>query len=81
MGVQRAEGDAWRKSSACSEANNCVEVRVYRDQVQVRDSKEPSGASLSFTVEEWEAFLSGVALGDFGVERIGQRAVFSVHHN
>lgn len=80
MGDQPTEGAVWRKSSACSETNNCVEVRVHHDRVQVRDSKEPRGALLSFTVEEWESFLSGVALGEFGIERIGQHVVFSAEH-
>lgn len=76
MGVQEVAGtSAWRKSSVCSEANNCVEVRFHGDRVQLRDSKEPHGALLSFTVEEWEAFLSGVALGEFGIEGIVRRAV------
>lgn len=74
MGVQHVEGAAWRRSSACSEANNCVEVRVYHDRVQLRSSREPRGALLSFTVEEWEAFLSGAVLGEFGIEQFAQRA-------
>jgi hypothetical protein len=34
--------------------------------IRVRDSKHTSGAVLSFTQAEWEAFVSGVRNGEFG---------------
>jgi len=54
----------WKKSSR-SGAGGCVEVRRTRYGVQVRDSKNPDGAVLDFTDREWDAFLGGVALGEF----------------
>jgi Domain of unknown function (DUF397) len=33
--------------------------------VQVRDSKDPSGAVLTFNRREWDAFLLGVRNGEF----------------
>jgi Domain of unknown function (DUF397) len=31
----------------------------------VRDSKNPTGAHLTFTATEWSAFTAGVRAGDF----------------
>jgi hypothetical protein len=35
------------------------------DQYLVRDSKNPDAAALSFTREEWDAFVQGVSAGEF----------------
>lgn len=56
----------WKKSSA-STTGDCVEVRRIHRGIQVRDSKNPGGAVLEFTEEEWIAFLKGVALGEFHI--------------
>ena len=56
----------WKKSST-SDGNGCVEVRRTRFGVQVRDSKDRGGAVLTFTEREWNAFLEGVALGEFHI--------------
>ena len=55
---------AWRKSSRCGNAT-CVEVAKVSDQYLIRDSKNPSAAALSFTEEEWNAFVAGVTAGEF----------------
>ena len=62
--------EVWRKSSRstyngnCVEYNgNCVEVGDGHGgcgMVHVRDSKNPSGPSLSFSPDEWAAFLGEV---------------------
>jgi hypothetical protein len=57
---------SWKKSSL-SGGTDCVEVRRTRLGVQVRHSKNPSGAVLTFTDAEWIAFLRGVALGEFRI--------------
>ncbi len=54
----------WRKSKASAEVN-CVEVALTPDRVLVRDSKDPAGGALSFTPQEWTAFLTGVRGGEF----------------
>lgn len=54
----------WRKSSL-SGMNGCVEVAFEDRKVLVRDSKDPKGPSLSFTRQEWEAFVGGVRHGEF----------------
>jgi hypothetical protein len=54
----------WRKSTA-SGGGNCVEVAFTEDAVHVRTSRQPSGPSLSFTISEWSAFLTGARNGEF----------------
>jgi len=54
----------WRKSSA-SGTNGCVEVAFHDGRVTVRDSKDPTGAALEFSLVEWERFLVGVRNGEF----------------
>lgn len=44
---------------------DCVEVAVAGTQVQVRDSKDPGGPVLTFSLDEWRAFLAGAAAGEF----------------
>ena len=61
---------AWRKSRA-SGSGNCVEVAAVGRMIYVRDSKiAPSGSVLAFTEAEWDAFLSGVRAGEFGVDSL-----------
>jgi len=56
----------WRKSSRSGGNNGaCVEVRRHGQEVQVRDSKDPTGPVLRFTREEWAAFLGGAKDGEF----------------
>jgi hypothetical protein len=54
----------WQKSGR-SGSNGCVEVAFIEDEVAVRDSKHKGGPVLVFTPMEWEAFLGGVADGQF----------------
>lgn len=41
------------------------------DSVLVRDTKNRSGGMLSFTIAEWEAFVTGVSRGEFSPARLG----------
>jgi len=54
----------WRKSKRCGNAA-CVEVARVEDGYLVRDSKNPTGAVLSFTEQEWTTFVEGVEAGEF----------------
>ena len=54
----------WHKSTRCG-SNACVEVAKVNDEYLVRDSKTPEVAPLSFTTDEWTAFVEGVAAGEF----------------
>lgn len=50
---------AWRKSSYTGDNGNCVEVG-WPEQigVAVRDSKHPTGPTLTFATPDWRAFLA-----------------------
>jgi hypothetical protein len=58
----------WEKSSH-SGSNGCVEVAFVNGQIAVRDSKDKDGAVLHFSQREWDAFLSGIADGQFRAPR------------
>jgi hypothetical protein len=59
----------WKKSSrSMAGDNNCVEVALAPDSnslVAVRNSRDPEGGILYFTLDEWRAFASGVKDGEF----------------
>jgi len=54
----------WRRSSFCY-SGECVEVAVRDGMVLVRDSKEPHVGPLSYTPQEFKAFVRGVVAGEF----------------
>jgi hypothetical protein len=60
--------DGWRKSSLSAAAGECVEfARSTTGEVLLRDSKDPSGPTLTFTPAEWRAFIGGVCNAEFEV--------------
>jgi hypothetical protein len=52
----------WWKSSKSS-SSSCVEVATDGDQVRVRDSKDPSGAVLTFDRAAFKDFITQVCDG------------------
>ena len=59
--------DQFRWSSFCDNGE-CVEVAVADDDSTiVRDGKDPDGPRLTFSVDEWTAFLQGAKAGEFDV--------------
>ena len=54
----------WIKSSTSFANGNCVEVARVGDTIAVRHSAHPETV-LTFTLDEWTAFLEGTALGEF----------------
>jgi len=54
----------WRRASKCG-TNTCVEVARLEGRYLVRDSKDPGAATLSFSPEEWEAFVTAVKNDEF----------------
>ncbi|WP_458086508.1 DUF397 domain-containing protein [Streptomyces malaysiensis] len=58
---------AWFKSSRSNGQSACVEVAFLKSGiVAARDSKADDGPVLVFTAQEWTAFVSGAANGEFG---------------
>lgn len=57
----------FRTSSFCG-TNACVEFATTSEQVLIRDGKDNGkGSTLTFTKDEWTAFLAGARNGEFDV--------------
>ncbi|MFI0417736.1 DUF397 domain-containing protein [Spongiactinospora sp. 9N601] len=56
---------AWRKSTRSSDSGDaCVEVATnLPGLVAMRDSKDPTGPTLTFTPAEWTTFLNEISNG------------------
>lgn len=53
-----------------SDVDHCVEVGFCdceEQSIHVRDSKNPTGPVLRFTLDEWRAFVGGAQDGEFDV--------------
>jgi hypothetical protein len=55
----------WVKASKSDATGNCVELRRDAGRVQVRDSKNPDGAVLTFPPTGLAAWLAGAKCGEF----------------
>ncbi|MEU2032419.1 DUF397 domain-containing protein [Nocardia amamiensis] len=56
----------WFKSTHSGASQDCVEVAFLDGGViGIRDSKNPTGPALVFTLGEWGAFTAGIADGEF----------------
>ena len=66
MLVVQDDSVRWQKSSFSYSNGECVEVAAFADgTIGVRDSKDPRGPVLKFTLGEMRAFLRGVGAGEF----------------
>jgi hypothetical protein len=61
--VKVGETLRWHKANASGLAG-CVEL-ARQAIILIRDSKDPDGPVLAYTVEEWAAFLDGAKKGEF----------------
>jgi hypothetical protein len=57
----------WQKSRRSNPSGNCVELALLpgSGEVAVRNSRDPHGPALIYTLDEIGAFLAGVRDGDF----------------
>lgn len=54
----------WRKSSYSAHQSNCVEVAISGTDVVIQDTKDNgAGPTISFTPEQWTAFLAETTAG------------------
>ena len=65
--TKSARPPEWHRSGSCGNST-CVEVAKVDDQYLIRDSKNPDSAPLTFTADEWLAFVSGVKRDEFRFE-------------
>ena len=65
MTNNRSLGINWRRSSRCTGGgNDCVEVHLVGDVVEVRSSSSPTGPVLAFDQQSWREFISSLRYGD-----------------
>jgi Domain of unknown function (DUF397) len=57
---------AWRKAVRSMNAGDCVEVAPANGKIVVRDSKNPGGPALEYSVSAWRGFLGAARRGDIG---------------
>lgn len=55
---------SWRTALACN-GGQCVRVASAGDQIVIGDSKNPRGPVLTYSRDEWNAFVHGIIQGDF----------------
>lgn len=65
MNTADTTGAVWPKNSRSNGQTNCVEVTFAGEQTVMRDSKNPTGSTLTFAFSQWEAFLGRVSSGAF----------------
>ena len=59
------EGFATSSLTYITNRRTCVSVKIDSDKIQVRDTKDPTKATLTFNKDEWAAFIGGVKNGEF----------------
>jgi hypothetical protein len=67
MSAERIPSSAWQKSRRSNPSGNCVELAALPGGagIAVRNSRDPDGPALIYTVDEITAFILGARDGDF----------------
>lgn len=55
---------AWRVALRCN-GGECIRVAPHGNQIIIGDTKNPKGPVLTYSRDEWHAFVDGVRQGDF----------------
>jgi hypothetical protein len=55
----------WVKAQYSGSNGQCVEIASAPGKVAIRDSKDPGGPILVYTIGEFKAFLHGAQNGEF----------------
>jgi predicted secreted Zn-dependent protease len=63
--ISSEDGALWWRKATASGTGNCVEAAATGGEILVRNSRNPLGSPISFTLTEWECFLDGVKKGEF----------------
>lgn len=66
--MSRDLGLEWRKSRRSHDCSACVEFAKMGTSVGMRDSLDPDGPVLRFSIDSWRSFVHGVKLGEFEVQ-------------
>jgi len=61
--IKSEEALVWVKSARC-ESSHCVEVASLDNAMALRNSTDPA-KHLTFSAEDWTAFVAGVRNGEF----------------
>lgn len=64
MSAPDSEQSPWRIAKMSGDSN-CVQVRSDDGMIVVGNSRFPEGPFLSYTKDEWAAFLDGAKQGEF----------------
>ena len=59
----RYPASAWRRSRASADQGTCVEIRVRRSFVQVRDSRDKNSAVLEIPFDAWVELMRRIRKG------------------
>ena len=66
--VDLSHAEFQKSSRSGPNCDNCVEVAFVDGAIAVRDSKNPTGPTLIFTPDEWDAFVGGAKDGEFDLD-------------
>lgn len=62
--ITNSTQNPWRIAKMSGDSN-CVQVRFDNDMIVIGNSRFPDGPFLSYTKDEWTAFLDGAKKGEF----------------
>jgi hypothetical protein len=64
-----APGGSWRKSRRSVNNGACVEIASARTAIMVRDSVDPTGATIRCSAKAWQAFIANTKTSTRGILR------------